>query len=201
MLLKSSVKEVSEQVMTLNDGSVVPYGVAVWAAGIGPMPLTLDLVNKVERQKSDPQARGRIVVDRWLRAAGAPGVFALGDCSFMPDSPLPATAQVASQQGYYLGRLYNQGFDFRQTVPVVADTEQLAKPFQFLNLGILAYTGSGKALAQVEVGDSKIEQTGTIGWLAWRAVYLSKQVSARNQFMVLFDWAKTYLFGRDLTRF
>lgn len=29
---------------------------------------------------------------------------------------------------------------------------KFAKPFQFLNLGILAYTGAGGALAQVQVG-------------------------------------------------
>ena len=33
VLLKSSVKEVTSREMTLNDGTVIPYGVAVWAAG------------------------------------------------------------------------------------------------------------------------------------------------------------------------
>jgi len=194
--------------MTMNDGSSIPYGVAVWAAGIGPIPLTLDLVNKVDDLKDEEMARGRITVDRWLRAKGTPGVIALGDCSFVKDAPLPATAQVASQQGYYLGRMYNQGFDMSKdsferapTVPGPMYQEKHATPFQFLNLGILAYTGTGNALAQVEVGNGKIEQSGAIGWLAWRSVYLSKQVSSRNQFMVLFDWLKTSIFGRDLTRF
>jgi NADH:ubiquinone reductase (non-electrogenic) len=34
VLLKSSVKEVTARDMTLNDGTVIPYGVAVWAAGM-----------------------------------------------------------------------------------------------------------------------------------------------------------------------
>uniref|UniRef100_A0A7S0TNS3 NADH:ubiquinone reductase (non-electrogenic) n=3 Tax=Hemiselmis andersenii TaxID=464988 RepID=A0A7S0TNS3_HEMAN len=164
------------------------------------MPLVLDLVSRVDEQQKIPEARGRLTVDRWLRVAGAPGVFALGDCSFLADTPYPATAQVASQQGYYLGRLFNRGYDFGRDVPSGGGGD-LAKPFQFLNLGVLAYTGQGKALAQIEAGKSKFEQTGTVGWVAWRAVYLSKQVSARNQFMVIFDWLKTYFFGRDLTRF
>ena len=33
----------------------------------------------------------------------------------------------------------------------------MAKPFQFLNLGILAYTGNSNALAQVEAGKAKLE--------------------------------------------
>lgn len=36
---------------------------------------------------------------------------------------------------------------------------KFAKPFQFLNLGILAYTGAGGALAQVQVGESESEIT------------------------------------------
>ena len=72
---------------------------------------------------------------------------------------------------------------------------------QFLNLGILAYTGNQKALAQLEAGSLKLQIAGLLGWLGWRSVYLAKQVSNRNQAMVAFDWAKTSLFGRDLSRF
>ncbi|CAN0315688.1 unnamed protein product, partial [Hapterophycus canaliculatus] len=121
--------------------------------------------------------RGRLVTDDWLRVLGAPSVFALGDCAVISDKPLPQTAQVASQQGAYLARLFSRGFEFSATVPqksatqeVGEDTaggtspstadasggahsdvtgEKFAKPFQFLNLGILAYTGAGGALAQV----------------------------------------------------
>jgi NADH dehydrogenase FAD-containing subunit len=54
---------------------------------------------------------------------------------------------------------------------------RLARPFQFLNLGILAYTGGSNALAQVQLDDKKVtDQSGAVGWLAWRSVYLAKQV-------------------------
>lgn len=45
-----------------------------------------------------------LVVDDHLRVKGCSNMFALGDCA---QSGLPATAQVASQQGRYLGRLLN----------------------------------------------------------------------------------------------
>ena len=70
VLLKSSVKDVSSTAMTLNDGTVIPYGIAVWAAGIGPLPLTLDLIDKVEEQKTDEKARGRLVCDKLDGEAG-----------------------------------------------------------------------------------------------------------------------------------
>lgn len=209
VLLQSAVKEVTADDITLNDGTVLPYGIAVWAAGIGPLPVTLDLVKKLPECAENQQARGRLTTDRWLRVAGADGtVLALGDCAFVKDAPLPATAQVAAQQGSYLGRLLSRGYDFSEMVPRKADHPQssprsgLARPFQFLNLGILAYTGGSNALAQVQLDDKKVtDQSGAVGWLAWRSVYLAKQVSLKNQVSVLFDWAKTSLFGRDLTRF
>lgn len=49
---------------------------------------------------------------------GADSVFAIGDCTFMDQSPLPATAQVASQQGSYLGRLFSKGFDMKVSAPL-----------------------------------------------------------------------------------
>lgn len=42
--------------------------------------------------------------------AGADSLIAVGDCSAMVGERLPATAQVAGQQGAYVGRLVNRGF-------------------------------------------------------------------------------------------
>lgn len=77
----------------------------------------------------------------------------------------------------------------------------IAKPFQFLNLGQLAYTGGGEALSQVELGNKKIfSQAGSAGFLLWRSVYVVKQVSTKSRILVIFDWFKTKIFGRDITR-
>jgi NADH dehydrogenase FAD-containing subunit len=71
----------------------------------------------------------------------------------------------------------------------------------FLNLGLLAYVGGGKALSQVELGNMPIfRYAGSISYVLWRSVYLVKQVATRNRILVTFDWLKTYLFGRDITR-
>ena len=75
-----------------------------------------------------------------------------------------------------------------------------ARPFEFLNLGLLAYLGGGEALSQVQVGESRLlSEAGSTGFLLWRSVYVVKQVSPRTRFLVLFDWLKTKLFGRDVT--
>lgn len=57
------------------------------------------------------------------------------------------------------------------------------------------------ALAQIAVDKQAIKSSGETGFLLWRSVYLSKQVSLRNRVLVFFDWIKTRAFGRDITRF
>eukprot|EP00288_Rhodomonas_lens_P008258 CAMPEP_0177739360 /NCGR_PEP_ID=MMETSP0484_2-20121128/26984_1 /TAXON_ID=354590 /ORGANISM="Rhodomonas lens, Strain RHODO" /LENGTH=665 /DNA_ID=CAMNT_0019253417 /DNA_START=98 /DNA_END=2098 /DNA_ORIENTATION=+ len=212
LLLKSAVDQVTSAEIRLKDGTVIPYGIAVWAAGIGPLPLTLSLRDQIGEEQQDEQARGRLVCDRWLRVKGAPGVMAIGDCSTIDGYALPATAQVASQQGSYLGRLFSKEAKWDEVLPELEvdksenfidgiRRKRYAKPFQFLNLGILAYTGGDNALAEIDVAGSKIQSTGSAGWFLWRSAYFSKQVSLRNQLMVMFDWVKTNIFGRDLTRY
>ena len=187
------------------------------------MPLVLDLIESIPAQKEQQtKARGRLVTDPWMRVIGADGVLGIGDCAYCNESPLPATAQVASQEGSYLGRLFSKGYDLRVfPVPAKAVDQEgrelpiservsvgeigvrkeksvFAKPFQFLNLGILAYVGASEALAQVAVDEQQILGSGPIGYLLWRGIYWSKQVSWRNRLLVAVDWAKGRLFGRDI---
>lgn len=60
---------------------------------------------------------------------------------------------------------------------------------------------TSSALAQIAVDKEAIKSSGQAGFLLWRSVYLSKQVSGRNRVLVLIDWIKTRVFGRDITRF
>mmetsp|Transcript_32925 Transcript_32925/g.48697 ORF Transcript_32925/g.48697 Transcript_32925/m.48697 type:complete len:617 (-) Transcript_32925:1236-3086(-) len=226
LLLESSVKEVKAKSIELNNGASIPYGLAVWAAGNGPLPLTLQLIDTLGEQQAILQndARGRIAIDPWLRVVGGNGkILALGDCSCNTACQLPATAQVASQQAEYLASLFNTNYNMMPKMegnifpPPTQDPEQpkslsesiadfacqgydYARPFQFLNLGILAYTGGGSALAQLSVDSANIKGKGPLGNAVWRSVYLTKQVSWRNRFLVLNDWAKRQLFGRDITQ-
>jgi NADH dehydrogenase FAD-containing subunit len=210
LLLETSVKEVNDNVIELNDGRSLSYGLAVWAAGNGPLPLTLQLIESLGTEQAQEQngARGR-------------------DCSYITTGQLPATAQVASQQGEYLASLFNKQYNFSPEpteegiVPpptkdpnhrlslseaiasFASQAEDYAKPFQFLNLGILAYTGGGSALAQVSVAPEtpNIQGKGKFGNAVWQSVYLAKLVSWRNRVLVMNDWAKKQLFGRDITQF
>jgi NADH dehydrogenase FAD-containing subunit len=143
---------------------------------------------------------------------------ALGDAVEVDDLQLPPTGQVAAQHGAFLGRLLNREYDLSTPVPTfdldkvnplekVANFVRLrgrleAQAFSFLNLGLLAYVGSANALAQVQTGNIKLgEYSSRAGNLLWRSVYLVKQVSTRNRVLVLNDWLRTRVFGRDISRF
>jgi NADH:ubiquinone reductase (non-electrogenic) len=158
------------------DGRTLRQGLVVWAGGNAPVPLTRELGLETTSQ-------GRIVVDRYLRIPGQDQVYALVDCAACGDPPLPATAQVAQQQGRYLAGCLTR--------------RRKQEPFGYRKMGMLAYIGGGKALADLPTA----QWSGRSAWLFWRSVYLTKLVSPANKVKVLFDWFKAKVFGRDLSRF
>jgi NADH:ubiquinone reductase (non-electrogenic) len=174
----SKVKAIEPDRVILEDGEVIPCGLVLWAGGNAPVPFISTLGS----------AR-RLAVDEYLRLPGREGVYALGDCAAVgnpPNPPLPATAQVAQQQGAYLARALTR-----------LRRGQAVQPFKFKAAGMLAYIGGGEALADLP----QVKWSGRGAWLFWRSVYLTKLVSPANKIKVLFDWIKARLFGRDLSRF
>lgn len=179
VLTGAPVAAIEAEKARLADGREIPCGLVIWAGGTAPSPLVEALGLPVDE-------RGRIAVDDRLRVASRAGVFALGDCAGDATHPLPATAQVAQQQGKYLAGAFRRE---RRGRPVA--------PFRFRSFGMLAYIGGGKALADLP----RAKWSGRGAWLFWRSVYLTKLVSFANKVKVLFDWIKASLFGRDLSRF
>ena len=204
----------------------IPVGLTVWAAGNEPVPFVKELLSQLP--ESAAASAGRVHVDPWLRVPthtpeSFGSILMLGDAAYLeahPDdakSALPQTAQVAGQQGAFAARLLNRDYDLTETPPklrykgldeysklriylLVRGLEQ-APDFVFLNLGLLAYLGGGEALTQVMIGDVPIfNYAGKIAFTLWRSVYLGKQASSRNRALVAFDWFKSELFGRDITR-
>ncbi|HKV08557.1 MAG TPA: FAD-dependent oxidoreductase [Thermoanaerobaculia bacterium] len=174
------VRSVEPGLVHFMDGPSLPCGLVLWATGNAPVPF-------VEKLGAPLSPRGRrILVDELLRVPGREGVYALGDCAALGDPPLPATAQVAQQQGKYLAQALERGREGKAVLP-----------FRFKASGMLAYIGGGQALADLP----QVKWSGRGAWLFWRSVYLTKLVSPANKVKVLFDWWKARLFGRDLSRF
>lgn len=176
---RSVVSHVRPDGVILSDGTHVPAGLVVWSTGIGPRPLIRDIPFTKDH-------RGRIVTDEFLRVQSSDVVYALGDCSVIVGKDTPATAQLAQQQGKYLSRALNQQ---------IAGSR--VKSFRYDTYGMLAYVGSGRALADL----SQLKWRGFLAWLFWRSVYITRLVSIKNKFLVVLDWTKTAIFGRDTSRF
>ncbi|XP_061368812.1 external alternative NAD(P)H-ubiquinone oxidoreductase B2, mitochondrial-like [Gastrolobium bilobum] len=111
---------------------------------------------------------------------------------------LPATAQVASQQGTYLAKCFNHMEECEKDpegpLRFRGEGRHRFKPFRYKHLGQFAPLGGEQTAAQlpgdwVSIGHSS-------QWL-WYSVYASKQVSWRTRALVVTDWARRFIFGRD----
>jgi len=123
-------------------------------------------------------------------------------------------AQVAYQQGKYLGRMFRFGAE-----QWIADSD--APAFKYNHQGTMAYVGDGKAVAEIDpnsmvklgrspitnhffwrslYGDQdQLRLMGPAGFALWRSVYFSKLVSVRTRWCVASDWLRTALFGRPVS--
>lgn len=114
---------------------------------------------------------------------------------------LPATAQRAAQQGKYLGHKLNK---IARMAPTLSRNEvqfgdvddACFHGFQYHHLGSLAYIGNA---AVFDVGAHPVVG-GLIAMYAWRSVYFSEQVSVRTRILLMMDWARRAIWGRDLSR-
>ncbi len=176
---RSPVVRVGKNRVQLSDKSSIPFGLIVWTTGIAPTGFVASL-------KLPKDSAGRLIADDYLRVKQTNQLFALGDCMIVEGKNIPATAQVAQQQGTYLARVLERSV---RNLPVA--------PFRYKHYGMLAYVGSGRALADLEF----VKGRGFSAWLFWRSVYITRLVSIKNKILVLFDWVKTFLFGRDISRF
>lgn len=70
--------------------------------------------------------------------------------------------------------------------------------FNYTHFGSLAYIGGGDAALDMGQG---LVYGGIGSEYMWRSVYFSEQVSIRTRLLLLMDWSKRALFGRDISKF
>ncbi|KAL0645211.1 hypothetical protein Bca4012_043502 [Brassica carinata] len=111
---------------------------------------------------------------------------------------LPATAQVAAQQGTYLAKCFDRMEECEKNpegpIRMRGEGRHRFRPFRYRHLGSFAPLGGEQTAAElpgdwVSIGHSS-------QWL-WYSVYASKQVSWRTRVLVVSDWMRRFIFGRD----
>jgi NADH:ubiquinone reductase (non-electrogenic) len=127
MYFKSAVSKVQENRIEFKDKPPIPFDLAIWCGGIKASAFT----QKINQELSLVNTRG-IPVGSDLQVQNADKIYAMGDCAV---SGLPSTAQVAYQQGKYLAREFNDGF-------------QKKRIFEYKEKGQIGYIGKGQSIYQ-----------------------------------------------------
>lgn len=180
--LKTKIESFSGGAVRLADGTTILTNTLVWTAGTSPNPLL----------ETIPCAKegGRLLVTEFLELQGWPGVWALGDCSAIPNRLTgkfhPPTAQHALRQGKIAA--HNILAAMRGTAK---------KRFDFSTIAQLATIGRRTGVANI-LG---INFSGFIAWWLWRTIYLFKLPRFEKKLRVALDWTLDLIFSKDLVQF
>lgn len=105
---------------------LLKYDMAIWCGGVKISPLSVIFNNKLNLN-----CKFGIPVNKFLKVENTKNIFAIGDCAY---SGNPPTAQVASQQGKYLAKYFNNNFKGNE--------------FEFKSKGQICYVGDGNSVYQ-----------------------------------------------------
>ena len=157
-----------------DDGVVVgeeriPAAVVVWGAGT-------KAANGAEWIGGTDDRAGRIRVAPNMSVPGHEGVYALGDVALLEQDgqPLPGLAQVAQQQGSFLGRELRRG-------PV-------ARPFRFRTKGDTAVIGRHAAVYTY----GRFKMRGHVAWALWAIVHVYLLIGFQQRAAVMIQWMWRY---------
>jgi NADH dehydrogenase FAD-containing subunit len=155
-------------------GERIASRTVLWTAGVTPSPAGQWL-------KADADRAGRVRVLHDLSVSGRPEVFVVGDTASLDQDgkPLPGVAQVAMQQGRYVGRLIARRVA-GQPPP---------RPFRYFDKGNMAVIGRNFAILE----SGRLRLSGFVAWLAWAAIHISFLPQAGNKLMVFTQWAWSYV--------
>lgn len=146
----------------------------LWAAGIQASSLNRQLNGEL-----DPM--GRIVVEPDMSLKHYPEIFVAGDqahFSHQTGKPLHGIAPVALQQGRFIAK------------NILRDLKNKPREdFHYIDKGLLATIGRNKAV--LEIGRLKLG--GFWAWMIWLFVHIYYLIGFKNKFVVLLQWASSYL--------
>jgi NADH dehydrogenase len=188
LIIGDGVAALDGHAIALQSGTTIPCATVVWSAGVRPAPVLRELPGCAHARN------GGIIANRDMSVTGRTGVWALGDCAWIPTKSdaeaadktawYPPTAQHAIREG-----------------PALADNlirtlrGQATKPFDYASLGTMASLGARRGVAALPGG---IVLTGFLAWFLWRTYYLLRLPGLDRQVRVAFDWTIGLIFPRDI---
>ncbi|HXI92335.1 MAG TPA: NAD(P)/FAD-dependent oxidoreductase [Blastocatellia bacterium] len=158
------VTAIDESSVVIGDERI-PCRTVIWTAGVTPSPAGKWLNVPTDRA-------GRVRVEKDCSVPGHPEVFVVGDTASLDQDgkPLPGVAQVAMQQGRYVGKLIRN-----------RETERAAPPpFRYFDKGNMAVIGRGFAI----LDSGPVKMSGLQAWLAWAFIHLLYLPASGNRLRV-----------------
>jgi NADH dehydrogenase len=181
--LNTRVTALTAERAILNTGDVIETNTVVTTVGNATHPAIKNLIDRYQL----PNSKGRVLTEPTLQFKGYQNLWAAGDCAAVPlsdGSVSPATAQFAIRQGTLLGKNL-----------LALRSNRALQPFRFKALGEMASLGHLNAVGNV-LG---FKVSGLLGWLMWRAIYLSKLPGLERKLKVFIEWNLELLFPRDIS--
>jgi NADH:ubiquinone reductase (H+-translocating) len=162
-------------------GRRIESDTVLWTAGVQASPLIGQLGVKTDRA-------GRAIVGNLLDVPGHADVFVIGDAAavVLNERPLPGVAQVAIQEGRFVGRVLAARLAGR---PFTGE-------FRYRDRGNMAVVG--KNFAILERG--KLRMSGTLIWILWALIHVMFLPQVQNRLRVQMQWLWSYVTGQRSSR-
>lgn len=180
VMTEARVEHIDEQGVIVA-GKRLQSATVLWTAGVAPSPILRML--GVETDHS-----GRVCVGPSLNLPDKPAIFVIGDAASATQDgrTLPGVAQVAIQQGRYVGRLISAELKGRAT----------PRPFRYFDKGNMAVVGKNFAIME----SGRIRLSGFLAFLIWALIHITSLPQAQNRRRVWTQWLWTYLTGQRSSR-
>ena len=135
-------------------GKRIESATVLWTAGVAPSPILSMLGVETDHA-------GRVCVGPFSDVPDKPGIFVVGDAAAATRGgrPLPGVAQVAIQQGRYVGRF----------ISAVLDCHPKSRPFRYFDKGNMAVVGKNFAILE----SGRIRLTGFPTFWLWALIHVS----------------------------
>lgn len=170
------VEHVDEQGV-IAAGKRIESATVLWTAGVAPSSVLSTLGVTTDHA-------GRVCVSPLLNIPDKPEIFVIGDAAaaVQRGRPLPGVAQVAIQQGRYVGRF----------ISAVLNDRTKSAPFWYSDRGNLAVVGMNFAILETR----RVRLGGVLAYWIWALVHIMSLPQPQNRRRLRTQWLWSYLTGQ-----
>lgn len=177
--LNVRASQITDESVTLNNGKIIQGATIICTIGTVAHGFIADPFL--------PTERGKIVTNPDLSVGQSGWLWAMGDCALIPNiktnSTCPPTAQFADRQARVLAHNV-----------IAAIQQKPTQPFSYTPIGMMASIGHNNAVAEIY----GVRFSGLIGFMIWRAAYLSKVPTLARKVRLFLEWTWAMFFPPDI---